>query len=210
MRRIGVTGLLCTGIIWAQIPTAPNTQPKPVGDPLNTSNVTGDPAAPGGNPGLTTNPSSGISDQMREAADQIFAQNLALESMTDAELGKLAATQAGSPAVKTFAKEMIEDHGKISQRLKRIAARGHVTIPATLDAKHQARVDKLAKLSGDEFDRAFIRDQVLNHERSLRRFEQELQNGADPGLRTLASRTLPSMRQHLEAAKDLEKTQKAK
>jgi len=210
MKWVAVIGTLFIGILGAQIPTAPNTQPKPVGDPLNTSNVTGDPAVPGGNPGLTTNPSSGISDQMREAADQIFAQNLALESLTDADLGKMAATQAKDSGVKTYAQEMIDDHGKLSQRLKRIAARGNVTIPAALDAKHQARLDKLAKLSGDEFDRAFIHDQIVNHERSLRSFEQELQNGSDPGLRTLASRTMPTMRQHLQAAKDLEKTLKTR
>ena len=208
-----ITVLSCS----AQIQPAPNTQPKPVNDPLNTNNITGDTpptggsgTITGGNPGIGSNPSAGISDQMREAADQIFASNLALQALTEVALDKLAATNASSDAVKTYAAQMMESNTKMSERLKRQAARGHVTIPAALDAKYQARIDRLAKLNGADFDRAFAREQVQSGERNLKAFEQEIQNGSDAGLRTLATRATPSIQKQLQDAKELEKTLKAK
>jgi putative membrane protein len=201
-----------------QIPHAPGTNPKPVTDPLNTNNLNGDntivPGAsqpiPGGNPGLTTNPVAGISDQMREAADQIFATAVAQQTMTRIELGKLAAGDASGEAVKAYAAQMIIDNAKVNARLKRVAARGGVTIPANIDAKNQSRIDKLAKLRGDEFDRAFVKDQIQSGEKNLRSYEQVLQQGADPGLKMLATHALPAMQKQLQSAKDLEKTLKVK
>ena len=205
-------------LIFAQIPPAPNTNPKPVNDPLNTNNLTGDNTVvpgtnqpiPGGHPGLTTNPVAAMTEQMREAADQIFANAVAQQSMTEVELGKLAASNAASDAVKEYAVQMTESNTKVNQRLKRVAAKGNVTISAALDPKSQARVDKLAKLTGSDFDRAFVKDQIQSGDKILRAYEQELQNGSDPGLKMLATRSTPFMQKQLQAAKDLEKSLKSK
>lgn len=205
-------------LVFAQIPPAPNTNPKPVNDPLNTNNLTGDNTIvpgtnqpiPGGHPGLTSNPVAGMTDQMREAADQIFANAVAQQSMTEVELGKLAASNATNEDVKAYAVQMTESNTKVNQRLKRVAAKGNVTISAALDTKSQARVDKLGKLTGADFDRAFIKDQIQSGEKNLRSYDQELQNGADVGLKTLATRATPFMQKQLQAAKDLEKVLKTK
>jgi len=203
----------------AQIPPAPNTNPKPVNDPTNTNNITTDSTIPTGgggstipvgNPGIGSNPGSGMSDQMREAADQIFANNVALQSLTELELGKLAAANASSDAVKAYSMQMTESNGKMNERLKRIATRGHVSLPNAIDAKNQSRIDKLAKLTGVDFDRAFAKDQVQSNERSLRSFEQEIQNGSDAPLRNLATRATPAIQKQLQDAKDLEKSLKGK
>ena len=202
----------------AQIPPAPNTNPKPVNDPLNTNNLNGDNTIvpgtsqpiPGGNPGLTTNPVAGISDQMREATDQIFATAVAQQTMTEVELGKLAASDASGEAVKAYAVQMMNDNARVNARLKRVAAKGGVTIPAAVDAKNQSRIDKLAKLRGDEFDKAFVKDQIQSGEKNLRVYDQMLEQGADPGLKMLATRAFPAMQKQLQAAKDLEKTLKVK
>ncbi len=211
--------LIFTSVLFfAQIPPAPNTNPKPVNDPLNTNNLTGDNTIvpgtnqpiPGGHPGLTSNPVAGMTDQMREAADQIFANAVAQQSMTEVELGKLAASNATNEDVKAYAVQMTESNTKVNQRLKRVAAKGNVTISAALDTKSQARVDKLGKLTGADFDRAFIKDQIQSGEKNLRSYDQELQNGADVGLKTLATRATPFMQKQLQAAKDLEKVLKTK
>ncbi len=216
--RLFAAQIFTSALVLAQIPPAPNTNPKPVNDPLNTNNITGDNTIipgtnqpiPGGHPGLTTNPVAGMTDQMREAADQIFANAVAQQSMTEVELGKLAASNAANEDVKAYAVQMTESNTKVNQRLKRVAAKGNVTISAALDAKSQSRVDKLAKLTGADFDRAFVKDQIQSGEKNLRAYEQELQNGADVGLKTLATRASPFMQKQLQAAKDLEKVLKNK
>lgn len=218
MGRLFAAQIITSVLVFAQIPSAPNTNQKPVNDSLNTNNLTGDNTIipgtsqpiPGGHPGLTTNPVAGMSDQMREAADQIFANAVAQQSMTEVELGKLAASNATNEDVKTYAVQMTESNTKVNRRLKRVAAKGNVTISAALDTKSQARVEKLGKLTGSDFDRAFVKDQIQSGEKNLRAYEQELQNGADVGLKTLATRATPFMQKQLQAVKDLEKVLKTK
>ncbi len=216
-RRLILIGTIAGALGWAQIPTAPNTQPKPVNDPTNTGNITGDPTIPGSvgtitgsNPGIGSNPGAGVTQQMREAADQIFATNLTLQDMTGIELAKMVTAKSSSDAVKTYAQQMTDSNKKMIGRLKRIAARGSVTIPGDLDAHHKARVEKLAKLSSAEFDRAFAKDQVTAVERNLKSFEQEIQNGSDENLKTLASRSTPALQKQLQDAKDMERALKGK
>ncbi len=218
MGRLFAAQIITSVLVFAQIPSAPNTNQKPVNDSLNTNNLTGDNTIipgtsqpiPGGHPGLTTNPVAGMSDQMREAADQIFANAVAQQSMTEVELGKLAASNATNEDVKTYAVQMTESNTKVNRRLKRVAAKGNVTISAALDTKSQARVEKLGKLTGSDFDRAFVKDQIQSGEKNLLAYEQELQNGADVGLKTLATRATPFMQKQLQAVKDLEKVLKTK
>ena len=216
-QRIAIVGIFAAALGIAQIPNAPNTQPKPVNDPTQTNNITGDPTVPGSvsnlpssNPGIATNPGSGITEQGREAADQTFADTVTLLDLTAIEMDKLAATKSSNDMVKTYATAKITDNAKMIERLKRIASRGQVTIPAALDSKHRSRVDKLAKLSGDEFDRAFVHDQVQSVEHNLKAFELEIQNGSDPGLKALASRGTPLLQKHLDEAKSMEKSLKTK
>lgn len=216
-QRLVAVAAFSTVLGLAQIAPAPNTNPKPPNDPLNTNNLStdptmpgGSPGIPGGHPGLGSNPGAGITDQMREASDQLFATAVAQQSMTEVELGKLAAANASSEDVKAYATQMTQDNAKVNSRLKRIAAKGSVTISAALDSRSQARVGKLAKLKGEEFDRAFVRDQIQSGEKNLRAYDQELQGGADPGLKMLATRAMPAMQKQLQAAKDLGKTLKVK
>ena len=49
---------------------------------------------------------------------------------------------------------MVADHGKAGEDLKAVAAKLDVKLPADLDAKHKAIVDKLDTLSGSAFDKA--------------------------------------------------------
>lgn len=215
IQRLILIGTTAAALGIAQIPPAPNTNPKPVNDPTNTSNVTGDPTVPGttgtlpsGNPGLASNPTADLSDQARQAADQAFATNLTLQDLTGIEMGKLVTKSSSNDAVKSYATQVIENNNKMIGRLKRIASRGQITIPAALDDRHQSRVDRLAKLSGGEFDKAFARDQVQSIERNLKSFEQEIQHGFDPNLKTLATRSTPALQKQLQDAKDMEKSLK--
>jgi putative membrane protein len=103
---------------------------------------------------------------------------------------------------------MIDDHTKANDELKQIAAAGTVSIPDALDSKHQSRVDKLAKLSGADFDKAYIKDQLKFHQQNVKEYQQEEQYGSVAQVKNLASKELPTVQQHLELAKDLNKSKK--
>lgn len=140
--------------------------------------------------------------------DKKFAKNAAIGGMTEVELGKLAVQKGSSDAVKQFGQKMIDDHTKANDQLKQIAGKEGIDIPQSLSSKQQSHVDKLAKLSGPAFDRAYMKDAVKDHEKDVNDFKSEAQYGSDPNIKLFASNTLPTLEQHLAAAKDLNKTTK--
>ncbi len=143
-----------------------------------------------------------------KADDKKFVKEAALGGMTEVELGKVAAQKASDAKVKEFAQKMIDDHTKANDNLKQIASKSNMQIPSSLDAKHQSRIDKLSKLSGEEFDKAYVKDQLKDHETDVREFKDEANNGSDPNVKTFASSTLPILQEHLEMVKSLNKGEK--
>lgn len=140
--------------------------------------------------------------------DKKFAQKAAIGGLEEVELGKLAVQKASSDAVKQFGQRMIDDHTKANDQLKQVAEKEGINLPQSLDSKHQSKVDKLSKLSGPEFDKAYMKNMVKDHEKDVSEFKNEAQNGSDPNIKQFASTTLPTLEQHLAAAKDLNKTEK--
>jgi putative membrane protein len=146
--------------------------------------------------------------EARRVDDKRFLQDAAMGGLHEIALGKLAVEKGSSDAVKQFGQKMIDDHLKVNDELKQLAAGGGVNIPDALDSKHQSRVDKLAKLSGAEFDKAYIKDQLKYHQQNVKEFQQEAQYGSVTEVKNLASKALPALQQRLELAKDLDKSKK--
>ena len=144
----------------------------------------------------------------RKVDDTKFVKESALGSMAEVEMGKLATQKASSEAVKQFGQRMVDDHSKANQQLKQAAAKSNIEVPASLDSKHQSHIDKLAKLSGPEFDKAYLKDQVKDHEHDVNKFKDEAQYGSDPNVKQFAMATLPTLQEHLSAVKDLKKATK--
>jgi putative membrane protein len=140
--------------------------------------------------------------------DKKFVKDAALGGMAEVELGKLATQKAASDGVKQFGQKMVDDHTKANEQLKEVASKSNITIPDSLDSKHQSRIEKLSKLSGPDFDKAYIKDQVKDHKQDVSEFKSEADNGSDPNIKQFASNTLPILEQHLTMAKDLGKTEK--
>lgn len=140
--------------------------------------------------------------------DRKFMRDAALGGMTEVELGKLAVQKASSDGVKQFGQKMIDDHTKANDQLKELATRGSVQLPDSLDSKHQSRIDKLSKLSGEQFDKAYVKDQLKDHEADVKEFNEEAQNGSEPHVKAFAASTLPTLQQHLEMVKELNKSGK--
>ena len=158
--------------------------------------------------GTATTPGDTADTMPRKVDDKKFVKDSALGGMTEVELGKLAAQKGSSDAVKQFGQRMVDDHSKANEQLKQVAGKSSIEVPSALDSKHQSRVDKLAKLSGPAFDKAYIKDQLKDHKRDVDDFKSEAQNGSDPNVKQFAMATLPTLEEHLNAVKDLNKTTK--
>jgi putative membrane protein len=141
----------------------------------------------------------------RLTADKTFLTKAAEGGMAEVELGKLAQQRAASDAVKKFAKRMVDDHSKANEELKTIAVNKGVTLPAGLNAKDQATMDRLSKLNGPEFDRAYMDDMVRDHRTDVAEFRREADHGSDPDVKAFAAKTLPTLEDHLKMAEETQR-----
>jgi putative membrane protein len=166
------------------------------------------PGSPGAGPGATS-PIGQAGSEMPMAPkwdDKKFTKEAAIGGLTEVELGKLAQQKASSDAVKQFAQKMVDDHTKANEELKQVATKEGLEVPDAPDKKNQSRIDKLAKLSGPDFDKAYIKDQLKDHKQDIKKFEGESKNGTVPGVKDFATKTLPTLEQHLQMVKGLEKS----
>ncbi|HEX8889580.1 MAG TPA: DUF4142 domain-containing protein [Pyrinomonadaceae bacterium] len=137
------------------------------------------------------------------SADRQFAMDVAMDGMTEVQLGRLATQQGASDSVKQFGQRMVDDHTKANNDLMQWASTSGVTLPTTLDAKHQAMVTKMSALSGAAFDKAYAKSMVSDHTKAVAMFQKEADKGGDSGLKTFAATTLPTLQEHLTMARAL-------
>jgi putative membrane protein len=138
-------------------------------------------------------------------ADQKFLKEAAGGGMAEVELGKLAVQKASHPEVKAFAQHMVDDHSKANEQLKAMVNPQGITLPTELPSEAKKTHDKLSKLSGAEFDRAYVQDMVKDHRKDVKLFEDQAKNGKDPTLKQFAQATLPTLKEHLQKVEQLAK-----
>jgi len=144
------------------------------------------------------------------SGDRKFVTEALKGGMAEVELGKLATERASNDAVKQFGKRMADDHAKAADELKKLAQEKGLNPPAELDAKHAKLRDKLAKLSGAEFDRAYVNEMVKDHKKDVKEFQKEAKSGKDADVKGFASNTLPTIEEHLRLAQQVHDTVKGK
>ena len=144
-------------------------------------------------------------DRSSKAAtsDQLFLKEAAAGGLAEVELGQLAAEKSSNPEVKKFAERMVADHGKANDQLKEIAAQKGISLSAEPSAKHKATKERLSKLSGDEFDKAYMSDMLSDHKKDVAAFRKESAEGKDPVLKEFAAKTLPTLEDHLKEAESI-------
>jgi putative membrane protein len=133
-------------------------------------------------------------------ADQHFVMEAAKGGLAEVELGRLAADKASSDDVKKFGQRMVDDHGKANDELKSLAETKNITLPTALDSKDKEKMDRLSKLSGDAFDRAYMQEMVKDHKKDVNEFRTESKSGKDPDIKSWAAKTLPTLEEHLKMA----------
>jgi putative membrane protein len=137
------------------------------------------------------------------SSDRKFVMEALKGGMAEVELGKLASERAASDAVKQFGKRMADDHGKAGDELMKLAQDKGVAAPSALDGKHARLRDKLAKLSGADFDRAYVGEMVKDHRQDVKDFRREADKAKDPDVKAFAAKTLPTLEDHLKQVEDL-------
>ena len=134
--------------------------------------------------------------------DAVFVTEAMQGDNAEVAIGQLARTQGASQKVKDFGKLLVDDHGGHKQELKALAETAGVPVTDEPSAEGKANLDKLKTLSGAEFDKQFKSMMIAGHTKDIAKYERQAASN-DAQTATLAQKTLPTLRKHLDAANAL-------
>ena len=134
-----------------------------------------------------------------------FVQKAAMSDAYEVEAGKIATEKGQRDQVKQFGQHMVDAHTKTTQEVKSIVKSDNIKVdlPTKLDSKHQNLIDDLNEAKPEDFDKVYAKQQVDGHEEAVALFEKYAKKGDNPNLKRFAEKTLPTIKEHLEAAKKL-------
>jgi putative membrane protein len=185
------------------------------------------------NPSATVGTSGEANGPDISRGERNFVSDMLADGTREVDLAKLAQQKASSPQVKRFAQMMIEDHTKAGNQLKQIAANYNIQPDTSKDSdKTQDLMNKLSKLQGPDFDREYIDAMVDDHSDAVDALEsrtkenksgtvgttgtsrseardtnvqpESADNSVDASLNRWAADTLPTVRHHLDDAKQIQ------
>ena len=149
-------------------------------------------------------PSSAKQTTRAHYSDEVFVRDAAEGSMAEVKLGQLAEEKAQAPEVKNFAKRMVEDHSKALEEIKQLGSKDGINMPTDISHKDAETYNRLSKLSGPDFDRAYSQEMVKDHQKDIAEFKKGETSAQKPEVKEFAQKTLPTLQSHLELAQHMQ------
>ena len=138
------------------------------------------------------------------ARDYRFVKEATLGGMTEVRLGELAKTKGSNQTVRDFGQRMVAEHSKANDELKQIAANKGAILPTEISHRENSEIDRLEKLSGPEFDKAYAKYMLKDHEKDAKEFKDAADDVKDPDLKAFAEKTRTVIEDHLRMAREME------
>lgn len=130
--------------------------------------------------------------------DATFYKHAAEGGLAEVELGNLAQQKSTNQSVKDFGAMMVKDHSAANEKLKSVAASKNLKLPGSPSVAQMATKTKLKVLSGDTFDKAYVKDMIKDHQEDIAEFQKEAASGQDADAKGFAQATLPTLQNHLK------------
>lgn len=144
--------------------------------------------------------STTVSEDGRE-----FVMAALRDGLFEVEAGRLAQTKALDPTVKKYAGMMVEQHTKANEELAALARTHNLEVPTTLSEDGTDKLQKLRDASAGDFDEDYLEVMIDAHQDAVDLFEKQMGRDKDPELQRWASKTVPTLRTHLDEAKTAKK-----
>ena len=149
------------------------------------------------------NGTSMTAENTMSSETQKFMEEAAMGGMMEVKLGNMALEKGSSSAVKDFGQRMVTDHTKAGDELMALAQEKGVTLPDSMSAKQQHSVEKLSELSGEKFDQEYMKMMVKDHEKDVKSYEKASEKVPDAEVQDFAAKTLPTLKEHLQQAEEV-------
>jgi putative membrane protein len=143
------------------------------------------------------------SAQAQSKSEKSFVKDAIAGDLGEIELGKLAQQRGSSEGVKSYGQTLATDHQAALDQMKSIAQSENVDVPSEPKADARRENERLSRMSGQEFDREFVKHMVDDHRKDIREFEAHAK-GSD-AVAKAAQQQLPVLQKHLDQAQALQK-----
>ncbi len=143
--------------------------------------------------------------------EQVSQETLHLLSMLhqnnqdEVQLGTLAQEKAVANNVKQLGRSLAQDHQRADEQLMQLAQRMNLELPRfeprteverSIMASHQAEMQKLQALEGEQFDRAFLAAQIGMHDLEIAQLRQARGQIQNREIQRFIDQQLPVLERH--------------
>jgi putative membrane protein len=135
--------------------------------------------------------------------DASFVSKAARGGIVEVELGNYAAKHAANPSVRDFGRQMAVDHTEVNDSLEAVARQERIDLPTAVGREQVEVVERLTRLEGAQFDRAYIEAMVKDHQEDLAVFRAQAKQD-ETAVDHWAALTVPTLESHLERAKQVQ------
>ncbi len=136
-----------------------------------------------------------------------FVEKASIANQFEISSSRFALQNSQNDAVKNFARKMIDDHSQLGDQLKSVISVSHASLKqptVSLDNKHEKMLAELNGLSGQDFDKKYVAEQVEGHKEAAHLFSTYAGKGDDADLQNFARENLPTIEEHLQHAEQLQ------
>jgi len=136
------------------------------------------------------------------AADRTFLMKASEANVGEIAAGKMAEEKGNSNAVRLLGKRFVDNHSTNERKLVMLAQQLGVSLPMHPSPEDQATAQRLSRLNGPAFDRAFLSAEQQGHIKTIAAFKNEASVSANPQIVAYAKSSLPVLEEHLLVATD--------
>lgn len=136
-------------------------------------------------------------DALRGNPDQNFIKDIVELNTKEIAWLKAGMSMGTDKDVKAHSKMMLADHEKMATEVTAYAASKSLEVP-NVDTAGEVDINEK---KGADWDKKWADKMVEDHEKVINRFEDAEDDVKDAELKAMISKTLPTLRSHLEMAK---------
>jgi len=137
-------------------------------------------------------------------SEKDFMIRAAAAHLAELDMARVGKIHSQNGAVKNYAGMILKDCQESLQDLTALMRKKGIAPLGKLDDETKKDIDRMAALSGSEFDREFINMTVAGHERSLELFRSVSVTAHDTDVQDYIDGMIPILDKHLRKAQELQ------
>ena len=132
-----------------------------------------------------------------------FLMDALRASIANTRMGELAMEQSGDQRVRDYGARLKSDFASHAADIQQLLMPLGVPVPTQLSAEGISHLAALARLSGKEFDMAFVQQMIWTHTDAIERYGAQTHANPDRSVHEFAAASLPMLREQLAKAEAL-------